>query len=58
MAEPWKVDVRIEERKEGRVAYVAIDNRAKLNCLGADLMRAFIAEVTALGLDADCGSWC
>ena len=24
MAEPWKVDVRIEERKEGRVAYVAI----------------------------------
>lgn len=53
MSELWNVDVRIEERQEGRVAYVAIDNRAKLNCLGAELMRAFIAEVTALGADDD-----
>ena len=51
MTEPWKIDVWIEERREGRVAYVTIDNRAKLNCLGADLMRRFIAEVAALAED-------
>ena len=51
MTDPWKIDVRIEERTQGRVAYVAIDNRAKLNCLGADLMRRFIAEVGALAED-------
>lgn len=51
MADAAKVDVRVEERKEGRVAYVAIDNRAKLNCLGVELMRRFIAEVTVLAED-------
>ena len=51
MADAAKVDVRVEERREGRVAYVAIDNRAKLNCLGVELMRRFIAEVTVLAED-------
>jgi enoyl-CoA hydratase len=51
MADAWKVDVRIEERKRGRVAHVAIDHRAKLNCLSAGLMREFIAKVTALAAD-------
>ena len=53
MADAAKIEVSIETRKEGRVAYVSIDNRAKLNCLGAALMRAFIAEVTALAADPD-----
>ncbi len=51
MAEGWKVDVRIEERSQGRVAHVAIDHQAKLNCLSAGLMREFIAAVTALAAD-------
>jgi enoyl-CoA hydratase/carnithine racemase len=53
MAEAWKVDVRIEQRKGGRVAHVAIDHRAKLNCLGAGLMQEFIAKVTALAADGE-----
>lgn len=51
MTDPWKVDVRMEERPEGRVAHVAIDHRAKLNCLSAGLMRDFIATMTALAAD-------
>jgi enoyl-CoA hydratase/carnithine racemase len=53
MADAWKVDVRIEERKGGRIAHVAIDNRAKLNCLGAGLMQEFIAKITALAADPE-----
>jgi enoyl-CoA hydratase/carnithine racemase len=51
MTEAWKVDVRIEERPQGRVAYIAIDHRAKLNCLSAGLMREFIAKMTVLAAD-------
>jgi len=51
MTDPWKVDVRMQERPEGRVAHVAIDHRAKLNCLSAGLMRDFIATMTKLAAD-------
>jgi enoyl-CoA hydratase/carnithine racemase len=51
MTDPWKVDVRMDERPQGRVAYVAIDHRAKLNCLSAGLMREFVATMTALAAD-------
>ena len=51
MSDPWKVDIEIDDRPEGRVAYVAIDYRAKLNCLGAGLMREFIDRMTALAAD-------
>ena len=53
MADAWKVDVRVEKRKRGHVAHVAIDHRAKLNCLSAGLMREFIAKLTALAGDGD-----
>ena len=51
MTDPWKVDAWVEDRPQGRVAHVAIDHRAKLNCLSAGLMRAFIARMTALATD-------
>jgi enoyl-CoA hydratase len=51
MTNPWKVDIRIDERTEGKVAHVTIDHRAKLNCLSAGLMREFIAKMQALGDD-------
>lgn len=51
MTDPWSVDVRVDERPEGRVAYVAIDHRAKLNCLSAGLMRDFIDKMAALAAD-------
>jgi enoyl-CoA hydratase/carnithine racemase len=53
MTDPWKIDVRMDDRPEGRVAYVTIDHRAKLNCLSAGLMRDFIATMTALASDGD-----
>jgi len=42
------VQVLIEERKLGAVARVIIENSAKLNTLGSQLMIAFIAEIEAL----------
>ncbi len=42
------VQVLVEERKLGAVARVSIQNSAKLNTLGSQLMIAFIAEVEAL----------
>lgn len=42
------VEVRIEDRKPGTVARVAIANAAKLNTLDSALMLAFVAEVEAL----------
>lgn len=51
MTDPWKVDVRMEERPQGRVAHIAIDHRSKLNCLSAGLMRDFIAAMTTLAAD-------
>lgn len=51
MTDPWKIDVRMDERPQGRVAYVTIDHRAKLNCLSAGLMRDFIATMTDLAND-------
>jgi len=43
-----RVDVRLETRAVGSVAYLTIDNRAKLNTLDRALMIEFIAAVEAL----------
>ena len=43
-----RIDLRFEQRTGGSVAFVTIDNRAKLNTLGRVLMREFIAAVDAL----------
>lgn len=43
-----RIDVRVEQRAAGSVAFLTIDNRAKLNALDRALMREFIAAVDAL----------
>ena len=47
------VTVRIDQRPQGSIAHVAIDNAAKLNTLGSQLMIEFIERVEALGADDD-----
>ncbi|MEA2758393.1 MAG: hypothetical protein QOH65_1006 [Methylobacteriaceae bacterium] len=43
------VDVRIDSREGGEVAFVTVDNRRKLNILGRALMREFISVIDLLG---------
>ncbi len=47
------VSVRLDERAAGTVAYVTIENAAKLNTLGHALMIEFVDKVEALGSRAD-----
>ncbi|MET4699958.1 enoyl-CoA hydratase [Constrictibacter sp. MBR-5] len=47
------VAVSIEERPNGKVATVAIDNARRMNSLGSATMRAFIDAVDTLGRDPD-----
>jgi len=42
------VDLRLDARAQGCIAYLTLDNRAKLNTLDSALMRAFIAKVERL----------
>jgi enoyl-CoA hydratase/carnithine racemase len=48
-----RVDVRLERREAGVVAYLTIDNAAKLNVLGRALMAEFTAQVAALAAHED-----
>ena len=43
------IGVRLDERAGGAVAYVRIENSAKLNALGSALMFSFVEQVEALG---------
>jgi enoyl-CoA hydratase/carnithine racemase len=43
-----RIDVRVDTRPGGSLAYLTIDNRAKLNTLDRALMTEFIATVDAL----------
>ena len=43
-----RVDVRLEARAGGSIAYVTVDNRAKLNTLDSALMGEFIAVIDGL----------
>jgi enoyl-CoA hydratase/carnithine racemase len=45
------VDVRIETRGQGTVAFVTLDNQRKLNTLNRALMAEFVAAVVALSAD-------
>jgi enoyl-CoA hydratase/carnithine racemase len=47
-ASPARVDLRLNERGRGTVAYITVDNRAKLNTLDSALMRALIETVESL----------
>ena len=48
-----RVDVRLDQRAGGTIAFLTIDNRAKLNTLDRALMSEFIGEVEALGARED-----
>jgi enoyl-CoA hydratase/carnithine racemase len=43
-----RIEVRLATESRGAVAYVTVDNRAKLNTLDSALMQAFVTEVEAL----------
>jgi enoyl-CoA hydratase/carnithine racemase len=49
MSGPRRIDMRFDTRPGGAVAYLTIDNRAKLNALDRALMTEFIVTVDALG---------
>lgn len=53
MSSDARVDLRLDARAEGVVAYLTLDNRAKLNTLNSALMREFIAAVDRLAARAD-----
>ena len=48
-----RVDVRIDARADGTIAFLTVDNRAKLNTLDRALMSEFIGKVEALGARED-----
>jgi enoyl-CoA hydratase len=47
-----RIDVRIEDRADGRVATLAFDNPAKLNAIGAAMISDFVAATERLAADA------
>jgi enoyl-CoA hydratase/carnithine racemase len=47
------VTVRIDQRPQGSIAHVTIDNAAKLNTLGSHLMIEFIERIEGLGARDD-----
>ena len=44
-----RLDLRLDQRAGGSVAYLKVDNQAKLNTLDSVLMRDFIGKVESLG---------
>lgn len=53
MSAASRVEVRLDARAGGTVAYLTIDNRAKLNTLDSALMNEFIGKVDALASRKD-----
>lgn len=52
-ASPARVDLRLEQRGQGSVAYLTVDNRVKLNTLNSALMRALIETAGELASRQD-----
>jgi enoyl-CoA hydratase/carnithine racemase len=52
-ASPARIELRLNRREQGIVAYLTVDNRAKLNTLGRALMLAFIEQVENLNAQDD-----
>ncbi len=48
-----RIDLRLDTRERGTVAYLTVDNRAKLNTLDSALMTQFIGKVEALATRDD-----
>ena len=57
MSVAHRIDLRVDTRPGGSVAYLTIDNRAKLNTLDRALMSEFIATVEALAPRTS-SRWC
>lgn len=53
MTAPASIGVRLEQRPQGVIAHVTIENAAKLNTLGSKLMITFVERVEALAEHAD-----
>ncbi len=53
MAGSARIELRFDKRGAGTVAYLTLDNRAKLNTLNRALMTEFIARVEGLGARED-----
>ena len=51
-ASDGRIDVRLEDRAQGRVATLVLDNPGKLNALGAGMLRQFARACAALADDA------
>ena len=47
-AEPSPIRIALDERPQGLVATLTIDNAARLNAMGSDLLEAFVAAVRRL----------
>jgi enoyl-CoA hydratase/carnithine racemase len=52
-ASPARIELRLNRREQGIVAYLTVDNRAKLNTLDRALMLAFIEQVENLNAQDD-----
>jgi enoyl-CoA hydratase/carnithine racemase len=50
---PPHIDVRLESREGGEVAFVSVNNQRKLNILGRALMREFIGVIEDVGSRED-----
>src|SRR6185437_8603261 len=48
-----RIDLRLDQRDGGTVAYLTVDNRAKLNTLDRALMTEFISKVEVLAAQED-----
>jgi len=48
-----RIDLRLDRREQGLVAYLTVDNRAKLNTLDRALMLAFVEQVESLHANDD-----
>src|SRR5579872_1617772 len=48
-----RVALRLDARERGTVAYLTVDNRAKLNTLDRALMAEFVGAVEAFGIRDD-----
>ncbi len=46
-----RIDIRLDAHSRGRVAHVALENAARLNALGGELLAKFVAEIERLGRD-------
>ena len=51
MTAPQQISLRMNERPQGRVAIVAIDNQRRLNSMNSPLMAEFVAVMAKLGED-------